>query len=263
MRGVGHLTALHEKYFDKGLRILLVSKEPMSTLTSKLGDTPLWLGSDPGGSMLQTFGGGGIPHGYLVDAKGTVVTSLHPANLQEAQIEELLAQVFDPSLGRTMHRSLASAERTYGKGQPGKAWAEAARHTEAEDETLRADAAFLRERAEAWGAHRRSDIEASIEAKAYVRAASDLEAVAKDFAPMEVADWAKETLRTLSADPGVADEIKAWKLYEKARDRELAAGGDAKKRKPAVTQYKAVAKKHPGTRAAEEAQKALQRLGEG
>jgi hypothetical protein len=261
---VGHLNELHDKYFEKGLRIVAISDEPLNkikaVMVEELG-ARFWMGSDPGRETMAPFGGGGIPHAYLLDASGKVVADLHPGNLQESQIEELLAKAFDPALGRELHKSLAPLVKEYEKGAYGKAWSGAGRSAGAEDAALAADAAFLREKCEAAAAHRKQLAEGAIADKSYGDALDDLASIAKDFAGMEAATWAAAKQKELAQDPAIGNEIKAWEAYAKAGEKEREAEGKEKKLGPARNAYKAIVKKYPGTRAAELAQKALARLG--
>jgi len=264
MAQVGHLNELHKKYFDKGLRIVAISAEPMNLITSKVVEergAEYWMASDPGRETMAQFtqsGRIGIPHAYLVDASGKVVSEGFPS---EGTIESLLADTFDPSLGRELAGPLKSIVAQYEKGQIGKAWAAAERYASGEDAEVARDAAFLRERAEAYAGFVRKLAEGSIEGKDYVTAFDDLDRIAKDFAGMEVATWAAETKKTLEADPVVKDEIKAWKLFEKIQKDEAKAGGKEKKLKPVATKYARLAKKYPETRAGKMAEEAAKRLG--
>lgn len=261
---MGHLNELHDKYFEKGLRIVAISDEPLNKIKAVMVDelgARYWMGSDPSRETSTPFGGGGIPHAYLVDVSGRVVADMHPGNLQESQIEELLGKVFDPALGRELHKSLAGPVKEYEKGQYGKAWSGAARDTEDADGTLAADAAYLRERCEAVAAFRKGLAEEAIADRSYGSALDDLEGISKDFAGMEVAQWAAAKEKELGADPAVANELKAWKAWAKASEKERDAGGKEKKLGAVRTAYKSIVKKYPGTRAAELAEKALSRLG--
>jgi len=263
MAQVGHLTQLHEKYFDKGLRIIAISKESAGLIQSKVVEEKggkYWMASDPSGDYWANFadGGVGIPHAYVVDARGKVVGEGVPG---EGRIEELLAAAFDPALGRDVHGMLKSAAKLYEKGQVGKAWSAAERYAEHEDREVKADALYIRERAEAYAAWMRKMVEGAIEDKDYAQAVDDLETMPKTFDGMEAAQWAAETAKKLDADPEVATELKAWKDYEKARDKEMRAEGNEKKLKPAITAYERLAKKYPGTRAANLAEEAVKRLG--
>ncbi len=90
MRKVGDLSALHQKFFSRGFRVIGVSTESKSTLSKKVvgqRDAKYWIGSDPTGqTMLGYISEGvlGIPRFYLVDASGKVVGHDVPS---EEQIE--------------------------------------------------------------------------------------------------------------------------------------------------------------------------------
>lgn len=261
MNQVGHLNELHAKYYDKGLRIVAISNESPGVVKSKLIDgagAKYWVGVDPGGAMLRAFGGGGIPHAYLVDATGTIVANGSPTQLQ---FEPLLADAFDPALGRDLHPSLKALETLYEKGEVGAAWAGAAKAAAAGDEAAR-DAQFLRERAAAYAAWRKRLVEKALEARDFAAAMEELEALPKTFAGMEVATWAGAKAKELAADPVAAKEIAAAQALVKARALEAKAEGKAKKLGPARGAYKAILKKYPGTKAAEQAQAALAALPE-
>lgn len=264
MDQVGHLIELHEKYYDKGLRVLAISAEPASLLRSKMIEEKqanYWIASDPDRGTIGRFtqpGRVGIPHSYLVDANGVVVSDGMPS---AQQIESLLENTFDPALGRELASPLKAAAKLYEKGRIGQAWAGAARYLEHEDRAVAADAAYLRERAEAYAAFRKKLIETGIANRQYGIVFDDLNATSKDFAGMEVATWAAAKEKELSADDAVATEMKAWKAYGKAQAKEEKAGGKEKKLGPVRKAYEKIVQKFPGSRAAEMAEKALQRLG--
>ena len=252
-----------EKYGDKGFRIVAISPESPSQIKSvmidDLGGT-FWMGSDPSRETVRPFGGGGIPHAYLVDAYGKVAWSGHPASLQDTHVEKLLAHAFVGKLERALHVSLKSLVKAFEKGQFGKAWAGAARSLENEDRVLAADALYLREQCEAAAKFKRKVVETSIEARDYADAFEILKAAQKDFAGMEFATWAKDTTAKLSAEPQVKKEMSAWKAFEKLQKREMKAGKKEKKLKAVRKAYEKLAKKHAGTKAAMMAEKAAKRL---
>jgi len=259
MNQVGDLNKLHDEYFSKGLRVIAISDEPAGTIKSKLIEgkgAKYWVGSDPGKEMLRIFGGGGIPHAYLIDATGTIVKDGHAGSMD---FQSLLADTFDPALGRDLHASLKALQKLYEKGEVGKAWVGAEQPAAGADDAAR-DAQFLRERAVAYAEWRKMLLEKAIEAKDYGAASDDLEQIPKMFAGMEVATWALEKRKALDADAEVAKEMKAFDGLAKARALEAKAEGKAKKLGPARVAYKSVVKKYPGTKAAEMAQKSLDAL---
>jgi len=263
MAQVVHLNELQEKYYDQGLRIIAITKEPTGTIESALleaREAKYWVGSDPGGESMKQFtspGSVGIPHAYLVDASGKVVSEGVPS---EQQIEKLLEGAFDAALGKDLHRSLGGAVKSYGKGQIGAAWAASGRFVEDEKRGLAADAAFLREKAQSYAKFVRGLAESGIESKDFGTAMDDLGWLQKDFAGMEAAAWAKTKLAELKADPAVKNELSGMKALRKAQARELDAGGKEKKLKGVVSAYRKVVKKFAGTRAAVEAEAAVKRL---
>ena len=263
MGQVAHLQKLNEKYFDKGLRIIAVTKEATGLVENMVVEQrggKYWIASDPGGETMASYtqpGRLGIPHAYLIDASGNVVSEGVPS---EGKIEELLESTFDPSLGRDLHKALKAPVKSYRKGQYGKAYAAAAKSLEGEDNALVADARYLRKRCEDVAAFQQKMIESSVKAKDFTTAYTDLADAPKAFAGMEIATWAAEKKKALDADEAVQIEVKAWKSYGKAQKKQASAKGKAKKMGPARKAYQSVMKKYPGTRAAKMAESALKSL---
>lgn len=260
MAQVGHLQKLNEKYFDKGLRIIAITAEPTGTaeMVTKKGGK-YWIASDPGRSTIGRYktGSVGIPHAYLIDASGTVVSEGVPS---EQRIEELLKDAFNPSLGKELHKSLKAAVKLYDKGSYGKAWAAVARATQNEDRTIAADALYLQKRCEEVAKWHQTQVENAIKAKDYATAYADFKAIPKTFDGMEIVLWARELKASVDADKEAQTELKASKAFEKAQKKQDAAKGKAKKMGPARKAYKSIVKKYPGTRAAKMAEEALRAL---
>ncbi|MEM8882692.1 MAG: redoxin domain-containing protein [Planctomycetota bacterium] len=149
MQQVGHLQKLHEKYFDKGLRVIAISSESIGTIKGAVTDDRgglYWLASDPSRETVGRYsnpGGLTIPRTYLIDATGKVVSDGMP---NESRIQELLEGVLDTRVGKTLHKSLNGAVKAFEKGDYGKAYKAAGKMTEKEDAALVADAQYLRER---------------------------------------------------------------------------------------------------------------------
>jgi len=263
MGQVAHLQKLNEKYFDKGLRIIAITKEGTGIVEDMVIEQrggKYWVASDPSGETMKSYtqkGSIGIPHTYVIDASGNVVSEGVPS---EAKIGELLEATFDPSLGRDLHKALKSVVKTYRKGQYGKAYAAAAKSLENEDNALVADARYLRKRCEDVAAFQQKMIESSVKAKDFTTAYADLGAAPKAFAGMEIATWAAAKKKELDADESVQIEVKAWSALGKARKKQASAKGKAKKMGPARKAYKSVMKRYPSTRAAKMAESALRSL---
>jgi len=264
MQQVGHLQELHEKYYDKGFRIVAISAEPAGTIEKAVKENrgaAYWMGSDPSRETMSKYlegRGAGIPHAYLVDAYGFVVSEGFPS---DQKIEELLADALDTSLERELHRSLGSAVRAFEKGDWGKAWSAAERYLEDEDAQLAADAKYLRERCEAIAAWYRKAAEKCIEARDFTLALDDLAGIQKNFGGLEAATWAQEKEKELSSDAKVKEEVAAWKAWEKASRSRADAGDNDRKLATVKVLLERLIKKYPGTRAAELAQDALGSIG--
>ena len=261
MAQVGHLQKLNEKYFDKGLRIIAITAESTGTadMVTKKGGK-YWIASDPGRATMGRYtqkGRLGIPHAYLIDASGTVVSEGVP---NEQRIEELLKDAFNPALGKDLHKSLKTAVKLYKKGGYGKAWAAVARATQNDDRTIAADALYLQKRCEEVAKWNQTQVENAIKAKDYATAYADFKAIPKTFDGMEIVLWAREMKAKLDADKEAQTELKAFKAFEKAQKKQDAAKGKAKKMGPARKAYKSIVKKYPGTRAAKMAEEALRAL---
>ena len=263
MGQVAHLQKLNEKYFDKGLRIVAVTKEAPGLVENMVVEQrggKYWIASDPGGETMASYtqpGRLGIPHAYLIDASGNVVSEGVPS---DGQIEALLADTFDVALGRDLHKALKAPVKSYEKGQYGKAYAAAAKSLENEDNALVADARYLRKRCEDVAAFQQKMIESSVKAKDFATAYADIASAPKAFAGMEIATWAVTKKKELDADESVQVEVKAWSALEKARKKQASAKGKAKKMGPARKAYQSVVKKYPGTRAAKMAESAIKAL---
>ena len=263
MNQVGHLEELNKKYFDKGLRIIAVSAEPIGLLQAQVVENrggKYWIASDPDRATVAGYispGKRGIPHAYLIDATGTVVSEGVP---DSGRIEQLLEGVFDPSLGRELDKSLKAAVKSYKKGDYGKAHAAAARQVENENRVISSDAAYLQERCVACADFHKGLVESGIKQKDFTTVYDDLKMISKKFAGMEAAPWAAAKKKELDGSAEVKTEMKASKALRKARSKEAGAKGKAKKMGPARNAYKSIVKKYPGTRAAKMAEEALKSL---
>ncbi|MBI4583730.1 MAG: hypothetical protein HY717_06880 [Planctomycetes bacterium] len=82
---------LHEKFESKGLTIIGVTDEPAGKIEKFIDDRGIdYLVAIGGGEAYRTRG---IPHAWLVGAKGEVVWEGHPMQLKEGMIEKFLKEV--------------------------------------------------------------------------------------------------------------------------------------------------------------------------
>lgn len=262
MAQVSHLSELNDKYFDKGLRIVAISSEAPAVIQSKMVEekgVKYWMAADQSSSTMKRFSEGqiGIPHMYLVDARGVVVGDGLP---NDGMIEDLLKGTFDERLGRELDRALGSAVKSYEKGQVGAAWTAAKKLLDDEKPEVAADAKFLVEKSEAYAKFMQDLVAAGIEAKDYETVIDDLTRLTKDFAGMPAAEEAVTKKAELEKDPAVANEIDAAGALRKAQAKEDDAGGKEKKLKGVLSAYEKVVKKYEGTKAAALAAEAVRRL---
>jgi hypothetical protein len=222
------LNRLHDLYAAKGFQLVVISPHALSDLREQLigkYGAKYWIGCD---SKLKTLIGFIVPNtraefpmSYLVDSRGKIVD---PGPELEEKIQYLLDEVFDPSLRRELAPGLADARAAYEAGSVGAAWLAAAPALESADASLVADAKFLRERCEAYGAWKRLMLERKISEGALPAAVRALKEVEKAFAGMPVSAWAGETRRDLEKDPKVKMESVLGVPFRPGIGRELHAG---------------------------------------
>ncbi len=100
---IPHLTEVQEKFKDKGLTVIGISKEPVETIkpfVEKMGDQMDYtIASDPQGAVsegyMKAFGRSGIPSAFIVDGSGKVVWVGHPMGGMDESLEQILAGTFD------------------------------------------------------------------------------------------------------------------------------------------------------------------------
>jgi thiol-disulfide isomerase/thioredoxin len=94
-RMIPHMQELSEKYSQKGLQILSVTKEKPEVVKPfvKENNMKYTIGLDVQGKTMRTYGITAIPTAYLIGADGKVIWQGHPSELKENQIEEALKMV--------------------------------------------------------------------------------------------------------------------------------------------------------------------------
>jgi thiol-disulfide isomerase/thioredoxin len=95
LTSIPHLTALQEKYADRGVNIIGVSSEELDTVepfVEKMGDKMAYTVAIDGGiskDYMEKYNIGGIPHAFVVK-DGEIVWHGHPMAKLEAAIEDAL-----------------------------------------------------------------------------------------------------------------------------------------------------------------------------
>ena len=262
MGKVGDLSKLHEKYFDQGFRVIGVSSENAGKLEKMREDrdAKFWIGIDPADKTSRHFttgGGTAIPKYYLVNAHGIVVAEGIP---DEEELKELLAERFDPALGRETHPELAAARSMYEAGVYGAAWRSAKKATGDKDEAVVSDARFLCDRiqraSDFWKGLAVAEMKNSTPSHCYGR----LLILQHRFQGADLGKWARKELGKLGRDKTVKAEKKAWREFEKGFKQELKAEGREFYLKNAKKTYEKVIASYPRAEAAKLAEKRIAKL---
>lgn len=164
IRGIPHLNALHQKFADKGLvvvgqnvwdpnasRVPDFVKQQGEKMTYRVAVDKLSTPDDPSsGAMAQTWmkaaGLNGIPAAFLVDKTGHIAWIGHPASINDAMIESLLAGTFDTAKAKKEAGEEAKMEadrqrfsRGMRKAMAEKDWGQAMKLIDELEATLPAD----------------------------------------------------------------------------------------------------------------------------
>lgn len=79
------------------MQVLAISNEASSKVQSFIADEGITYTVGVSTDALAAYGGGGIPHAYLIGADGVVAWHGHPASLPQEELERLLRHTFDPA----------------------------------------------------------------------------------------------------------------------------------------------------------------------
>jgi len=88
-----HMKRLHEQFADRGLVVLGCNFGEQGTVAEpfvRQQSIEYPIGLDAARKASTTYGVRGIPHSFLIDAKGVIVWAGHPARLKDEQIEAAL-----------------------------------------------------------------------------------------------------------------------------------------------------------------------------
>ncbi len=101
---IPHLTEMQNKYKSQNVTIIGISTEPVGTIkpfVEKMGDQMNYTIASDAKRMadknyMQAYGARGIPHAFIVDAKGNVVWNGHPMEEMEAILDLVVKDAYDP-----------------------------------------------------------------------------------------------------------------------------------------------------------------------
>lgn len=243
-QSIPYINALAEKWADKGLTVLSLTREGRSTVERffrrqklKVNYT-IGCGSD----SLSAYGVRGIPRAFLIDPKGAVVWAGHPLSGLGEAVEKALVSVGAPTTGPTTDPNdaeLSAATEALSQAEYAKALAILEDVLKSsEDEARIQRASHLMAQAMEVGNGKVDDANALVKEKKYVEAAELLRGLAEQFADTEVGRKARLRLMGLRRRPQVsaaiqqeqwqreaeamlarADELAGQKRYALALDR--------------------------------------------
>lgn len=89
---IPHVNQLIEKFKDRPVQFISITDEDESIVGPFLKHRPMsaWIGLDTNQSMLDAYQVFSIPHMVLVDKAGKIAAVVHPAQLSEQLLEDLL-----------------------------------------------------------------------------------------------------------------------------------------------------------------------------
>jgi len=208
----------------------------------------------------SAYGGGGIPHAYLIDPSGTVVWEGHPASLSDGDIEKATRKTKDFYV-RKVTSELKPAASAFEKGKlnEAKALAEAAK-ADGRGDDVNGDADYILARVSQFLGFWNRTIETSTAEGRYADVFDALEKIQKHYAGTDEATAAAEKAKELKADPMVKAEMDAWKKLDKLIEDAQEAKGDAKKLKSIQKKLEKFLSAYPASKSAKRAQQVLEAI---
>ena len=90
---IPHLNQLNDEFRDKQVQFISVTDEGEDVIVPflKRQEMKSWIGLDADRSAFKAYGVRGIPRTFLIDQKGIIAASLHPAGLSSDMIEKVIA----------------------------------------------------------------------------------------------------------------------------------------------------------------------------
>ena len=252
---MGHLNEIHEKYADKGITLLAVSRQDRSAIDTFIEELdvthPIVIAKD---SVFRGFGVTSYPTCIILGPNGRIVWRDHPASLTDEKLEELLEGV---RLLPEMEGRLAATGKSIRKSK----FADARKKAE---KVLNSSSASEEDKAVAqevidwidWYAESAfegagQDLEKG-NAYAAWRAYDELQDL---FKGSDVAKRAKALAKEVTSDPDNKREVDAGKKLDKI----VAELGDLSPNK-AIKQLQPIVDKYEGTKAAERAAELIEEI---
>jgi hypothetical protein len=244
---VVHLNEMQEKYAEKGLTVLAISKQAKADVEKFVEELkathPVVCESS---DSMRAFGARSYPSSYLVGANGRVVWAGHPVDFSDALVEETLAKT---KILPALPKALAAHEKGLEKGKYGavltKVESEVAsgRHVAEEDA---AAAKALEEWLRWYGTSSLEAASAQVEGGDVHGGWLAMADVEEAFKGHALGNQAKAAAAKVKADPARALEIKAGEMLGKIRED---LGDEDDLEKVAAAMKPLLGKKYAGTRA--------------
>jgi hypothetical protein len=239
------------------LRILAISSEDAAKVQPFIFQKGITYPVGIYNAHAEGYGGGGIPHAYLIAPDGLVAWEGHPASLQEGQVEDVVRQARDFYV-RKVAAELKPAAAAFEKGKlaEAKALAEAAK-AKGGGREVEADADYVLARVTATVASWNRTVEKGAEDGLYTEVFDALAKIQKHYPGTDEATAAAAKDKELKADPVVARELDAAKKLEKIMEDARRAEGDEKKLKGVAKKLEKFIEAYPTSKASKRAQQLL------
>lgn len=242
-----HLTELHEKYGERGLRVIGITNEARAAVDAFVAKHSakhmVVVESTNSGAA---FGTTSVPSPWLIGADGRILLKGVPS---ESQIEEALQKV---RLAPKLPKSLEALAAPIKKDKLGDVRAKVGKLLDgtslADDDRKVAEA--LRDWIDWQAQSSLDDAKADGEKGDWYEASRTLERVRKTFVGMPAATDAAEQLKALGADKAKKDAVAAGKRLEAALDLQREKNLSPKE---AIPLFKPIASKYDGSLAGKRA----------
>ena len=253
---IGKARDVHERFGPKGVVVIGVAPDGRSEIAGFIARNSVTYAccNDPDAKIALAFGVGGVPASALVSPVGKIVWTGLPVELPEATLSAALTPVihrfayeFPPAF-----KTIGERVRKHEFGAAGQALDKLAPDADAAfAEKVRADIA-------GWAADFKALVDAEAAAGDVPFAIDALTKVAARFKGTPTADELTAPIAAWKADPKVAPELKAGKLLAQARELETKLNFRA-----AAAVYDKISASYRGTKCAERAKAARERIAEG
>lgn len=207
---------------------------------------PFALANDGGGKLAREYGIAGYPSAFLINARGKITWSGHPATLNDSHIKEALKGA-TPGPPATLPKRVAEADKAIAKGELAKA-DKILRDALAAGDLAETEKAPIEEAVKAieeGGSSALASARERLAAGEVYLALLEFQEIAADYGTLPSGVSASEEAAAIQGDTSLAGELEGGKKNVEAKA--LLEKGQFKK---AHSAYESVASGFPGTKAA-------------